>query len=264
MITADQVLQGRAAILAAAGHHPYARHALWRGAPARGYRHDGAVVWLLPAEHGPAAGAIGPAAAALDVCVALAGDGLLRAGQWVHLPRVDAAWLPGRLPVVRHDEWDFLWTGTPPPAQPGEERVERLTDADHPMLTALIDAAFPTTTSRPGDPRVVDWYGIRDGDRLVACGADRSRGDIGFVAGLTVAPEQRGRGLGAALTAGMTRALLTRHDTVGLGVYTDNVGAIRLYRRLGFTGTLPRSSLHLAEVKEGPPVNAGRRAGAPC
>jgi GNAT superfamily N-acetyltransferase len=245
MITADQVLQGRAAILAAVGHHPYARHALWQGAPARGYRNDGAVVWLMPADRGPAAAAIGPAEAALDVCVALADDGLLRAGQRVHLPRLDAAALAGRLRVTHHDDWDFLWTGTPPPAQPGEDRVERLTDADHPELTALIDAAFPTTTSRPGDPLVVDWYGIRAGGRLVACGADRSRGDIGFVAGLTVAPDQRGRGLGAALTTGMTRALLTRHDTVGLGVYTDNVGATRLYRRLGFTGTEPRSSVRL-------------------
>lgn len=79
----------------------------------------------------------------------------------------------------------------------------------------------------------------------MACGADRSQSDVGFLAGLTVAPDQRGRGLGAALTAGMTRALLARHDTVALGVYTDNVGAARLYRRLGFTNTLPLSSVRL-------------------
>ena len=87
--------------------------------------------------------------------------------------------------------------------------------ADHPALSALIDDAFPTTSSRPGDATVVDWYGIWDADRLVACGADRSRGDIGFLAGLTVARDRRGRGLGAALTAGMTRALFTRYDHVG-------------------------------------------------
>lgn len=91
-----------------------------------------------------------------------------------------------------------------------------------------------------------DWYGIWADDRLVACGADRSRGDIGFLAGLTVSPDQRGQGLGAALTAGMTRALLARYDTVGLGVYPSNVGAVRLYRRLGFTNTHPISTLRLA------------------
>ena len=91
----------------------------------------------------------------------------------------------------------------------------RLTAADQPALAALVEESFPSSTSRPGDPRVVDWYGIRVGDRLVACGADRSQGDIGFIAGLTVAPDQRGRGLGASLTAGMTRALLARHDLWG-------------------------------------------------
>ena len=121
----------------------------------------------------------------------------------------------------------------------------RLGVPDHPALAALIEDAFPTASSRPGDPAIVDWYGIHEGERLVACGADRSRSDVGFLAGLTVAPDRRGRGLGAALTAGMTRALLIRYDHVALGVYADNVGALRLYRRLGFTGALQRSSVWL-------------------
>ncbi|MET8307985.1 GNAT family N-acetyltransferase [Micromonospora sp. NPDC005173] len=245
MIIDDQVVLDRTAILAAVGHHPFARHALGRGAPAHGYRRDGTVLWLVPPEHGPAGCAIGPAGPAIEVCVALVADGLLRPGQRLHLPRHDPALLAGRLAVTRHDDWDFHWTDTPPPAQADEQRVVRLAEADHPALEALIDEAFPSTTARPGDAEVVDWYGIRIGGRLVACGADRSRGDIGFLAGLTVAPDQRGRGLGAALTAGMTRALLARYDTVGLGVYTDNLGAARLYRRLGFTETLPLSSLRL-------------------
>ncbi|MGR6318611.1 GNAT family N-acetyltransferase [Micromonospora soli] len=245
MITADQVLVGRDALLAAAGHHPYARHALWREHEPQGWRRDGAVGWLLPPEQGPAGGALGPAGAALEVFGDLVADGTLHAGQWLHLPRTSADEVAGRFSVARLDEWDFLWTTTAPPPQDGEERVVRLTEADHPALDALIEGSFPTTTSRPGDPRIVDWYGIRDGDRLVACGADRSRGDVGFLAGLTVAPDQRGGGLGAALTAGMTRTLLGRYDHVALGVYTDNVGAIRLYHRLGYTGTEPRTSVHL-------------------
>ncbi|MEV0429286.1 GNAT family N-acetyltransferase [Micromonospora sp. NPDC050495] len=245
MITADQVLAGREALLAATGHHPYARHALWRDHEARGWRRDGTVGWLLPPGQGPAGGAVGPAGPALDVLAGLVADGTLHAGQWLHLPRATPAEVAARLTVARLDEWDFRWTTAAPPEQAGEDRVVRLTEADHPALDALIDAAFPSTTSRPGDPRIVDWYGIRDGDRLVAAGADRSRGDIGFLAGLTVAADRRGRGLGAALTAGMTRALLGRYDHVALGVYTDNVGAIRLYRRLGFTGTEPRTSVHL-------------------
>ncbi|RZU74771.1 FR47-like protein [Micromonospora kangleipakensis] len=245
MITADQALTGRDALLAATGHHPYARHALWRDREARGWRRDGTVGWLLPPEQGPAGGALGAPGPALDVFAGLVADGVLRPGQWLHLPRADRDEVTARLTVARLDEWDFLWTTAAPPRQPEEERVVRLTEADHPALAALIEESFPTTTSRPGDPRIVDWYGIRDGDRLVACGADRSRGDVGFLAGLTVATDRRGRGLGAALTAGMTRALAARYGLVALGVYTDNVGAIRLYRRLGYTGTEPRSSVHL-------------------
>ncbi|MEU8300993.1 GNAT family N-acetyltransferase [Micromonospora sp. NPDC048909] len=245
MIVLDQALHGRAAVLAAAGHHPFVRHQLGRDVEPRGYRRDGAVVWLLPAGQGVAACGFGAAVPAAEICGALTAEGTLRPGQGVHLPRLGPDDLAGRLTVGRHDDWDFLWTSAAPPAQPGEERVVRLTEADHPALAALVDEAFPTSTSRPGDPRVVDWYGVRDGDRLVACGADRSRGDVGFLAGLTVAPAVRGQGLGAALTAAMTRALLTRYDHAALGVYPVNVGAIRLYRRLGFTHTLGLSSVRL-------------------
>ncbi|WFE98467.1 GNAT family N-acetyltransferase [Micromonospora sp. WMMD964] len=246
MIIEDQELADRDAILGAVGHHPFARHALGRATPTAAYHRDGAVLWLTSAEPGPAGCAIGPAGPALDICVRLADSATVRPGQRLHLPRHDRGLLTGRLAVDEHSDWDFHWTDTPPPLQPNEQPVVRLTDADLPALAALVDEAFPSSTSRPGDPRVVDWYGIRIGDRLVACGADRSQGDIGFVAGLTVAPDQRGRGLGASLTAGMTRALLARHDTVGLGVYTHNVGAARLYRRLGFTDTLALSSIRLA------------------
>ncbi|NBE84360.1 GNAT family N-acetyltransferase [Micromonospora rubida] len=246
MITADQALEGRAAILDAAGQHPYARHSLWRGDEPRGWRLADAVAWLLPPGQGAAGGALGGAGPAVDLFAELVAAGEVRPDQLLHLPRLDAAELSGRLAATRIDHWDFRWTAAPPPPQPGEERVVRLTGADHPALAELIEEAFPTTTSRPGDPRVVDWYGIRDGDRLVACGADRSRGDIGFLSGLTVAPAARGRGLGAALTAGMTRALSARYDQVALGVYTHNVGAARLYRRLGFRDSLARSSVHLA------------------
>ncbi|MGK5445682.1 GNAT family N-acetyltransferase [Micromonospora sp. URMC 105] len=243
---ADQELTDRAALLAATDQHPYVRHTLRPGEEPRGWRRDGTVAWLLPPGARPAGGALGAAGPALDVFADLAAGGVVGPGQWLNLPRTSPETLAGWLPVARHDQWDFLWTSTVPPRQPEEDRVVRLDEADQPALSALIETSFPTTTSRPGDSGIVAWYGIRDGDRLVACGADRSRGDVGFLAGLTVAADRRGRGLGAALTIGMTRALAARYDHVALGVYTHNEGAARLYRRLGFTGTLARSSVQLA------------------
>ncbi|MER7169392.1 GNAT family N-acetyltransferase [Micromonospora sp. NPDC000207] len=247
MLTTDQVLTGRAALLEAAGHHPYARHGLRRGSEVRGYRHGGAVAWLPGPGPGPAGNAVGSPDAAVEIFVDLVAAGVVHPGQWLHLPGLDPGSLAGRLAATRVDQWEFRWADAPPPDQTDQDRVVRLGEADGPSLTELIDVAFPTTTSRPGDPRIVDWYGIRDGDRLVAAGADRSQGDIGFVAGLVVAPGDRGRGLGAALTAGMARRLFDRYDQVALGVYTDNVGAIRLYERLGFRHVVARSSVRLAE-----------------
>ncbi|GIJ79668.1 FR47-like protein [Micromonospora phaseoli] len=242
MIIADEVLDGRDAVLTAADRHPFVRHSLPRREPVRGWRRADTVCWLLSVEQGPIGGVIGTPPTAVELAGALAAERLVDAGRWVHLPRTDPAALGAA--VAGYENWDFLWTSTASPtSQPGQERVVRLTEADHPALTALIDEAFPTSTARPGDPRVLDWYGIREGDRLVACGADRTRGEVGFLAGLTVAPAHRGRGLGAALTAGMTRALAARYDVVALGVYPSNVGAVRLYRRLGYTGTFPLTSV---------------------
>ncbi|MFC0005304.1 GNAT family N-acetyltransferase [Micromonospora siamensis] len=245
MIKADQVLAGRDAVLRATGHHPYARHALARGDEQRGWLRDGAVVWLAPPGVWPAAGAVGPAAPAADLLRDLYAAGDLPAGVRLPLPRAIVDELADRLPLTVLTSWDYLFTTTPPPHRSGEERVVRLTGADHPELAALIEESFPTSTSRPGDAHIADWYGIRDGDRLVACGADRSRGDVGFLAGLTVDRRRRGQGLGAALTVGMARALFARYDQVALGAYLDNVGAIRLYRRLGFTGTVEFNSVQL-------------------
>ncbi|MEV2240922.1 GNAT family N-acetyltransferase [Micromonospora sp. NPDC049891] len=244
MIVADEILDGRDAVLAAAGRHPFVRHSLPRQEPARGWRRTDTVCWLLTVEHGPIGGVIGTPDTAIDLFGAVAAERRFAAGRWVHLPRTDPA--PIEPAVAASEDWDFLWTTSAPPAQPGEERVVRLTEADHPALTALIDEAFPTSTTRPGNPQVLDWYGIHDGDRLVACGADRTRGEVGYLAGLTVAPRHRGRGLGAAITAGLTRTLSARYGVVALGVHPSNVAAVRLYRRLGYTGTFPLTSVRFA------------------
>ncbi|AEB44074.1 GNAT family N-acetyltransferase [Micromonospora maris] len=247
MVIADGALAEREAILSAMDQHPFVRHSLPTRETFRVWRGDGTLGWLLPAATlGPLGGVFGPPAEALELFGALTAQGVFQPGRWVHLPRLASEALDAVPSVTGHEDWDFLWTTTPPPRQPGEERVVRLSEADHPALTALIDESFPTSTARPGNPQVVDWYGIREGDRLIACGADRTRGDVGFLAGLTVAPAFRGRGLGAALTAGMSRALAAHHDTLALGVYPANIGAIRLYRRLGYTAAFPLTSVRCA------------------
>lgn len=245
MITGATLVRGRDAILAAVGRHPYARLTTSRDGQVIGYLLGETTVWTGSGPWGPVACALGNAERAALVFAALDSAGELGGATWLHLPRVPVAALAPHLSVVRHDHWDFRWTSSPPPRQPGEDRVTQLTHADHEAINALIEDAFPTTTTRPGDPRIGRWFGIRAGGRLVACGADRSRGGVGFLAGLTVATDMQGQGLGGALTAAMTRRLFADHDDVALGVMADHDRTIRLYERLGFTNSLARTSAAL-------------------
>ena len=46
--------------------------------------------------------------------------------------------------------------------------------------------------------------------------------------------DQRGRGLGAAVTARLTREAITGVGVCTLGMYADNAVARRVYHRLGY------------------------------
>jgi predicted GNAT family acetyltransferase len=60
-----------------------------------------------------------------------------------------------------------------------------------------------------------------------------------------VRPGARGQGLGAALTAGASRALLAEGaEWVSLGMWDDNDGARRIYHRLGFRTVHRLTTLH--------------------
>lgn len=235
-------LDGRAAVLAAAGDNPYTRMTT-EGVAITGYQVEGTVAWLGQGPFGPVACAVGDADQAAHLFIDLAAEDRLDGIRWLHLPRVDGRTLAPHLRLVHQDDWDFRWAQAPPPRVAGEERVMRLDARHEDEISALLDEAFPETTTRPGDPRVHGWYGIFEDGRLVATGADRSRGGVGFLAGITVAPGWRGRGLGTALTTAMTRQLRTAYEVVALGVMSDNTGATRLYRRLGFTRSLARSTV---------------------
>ncbi|GIF71491.1 GNAT family N-acetyltransferase [Asanoa siamensis] len=224
-------LADRAAVLAATGAHPYAR--LTAGEDGAGVRDGSTVVWVT--RGGSTVCALGDAATALRVAASSP------AVRWWHLPR-----LAGDTPVAAQtrDEWDFRWTTTPPPVRTGEDLAGPV--SDDAGISALLDAAFPSTMTRPGDPRIRSWWAIRDGGRIVACAADRSRGGVGFLAGIAVHPDARGRGLGAALTAALTRQLVAEFGVAALGVMSDNSVANGMYESLGYTASIPRTSVGLA------------------
>jgi ribosomal protein S18 acetylase RimI-like enzyme len=245
----NSTLRSRQALLGKTANHPYV--ALTSGEALAAYERDGALVWVSEGPWGPLVASLGDPSVIVPLLAELHGVDALGGSRWLHLPRTASETMTAHLAAAAHDDWDFLWITEPPAPVDGEERMVALTEADTTAIEQVLDDALPHGTSRPGDPRVRAWYGIRDGERLVAVAGDRSRGDAGsrgvaFLAGIAVATDQQGRGLGAALTAALTRRLLTEYATVSLGVMADTVAAARLYERLGFRERLALSSINLA------------------
>jgi ribosomal protein S18 acetylase RimI-like enzyme len=240
---------GRQAVLAHAGDNPYTRM-MTGGGPVCAYVSpaDGAVAWIGPGLWGPVACAVGPVGGSVRLMGELRATGALGDIRWVHLPRASAEQLTPHLTARRIIGWDLAWLeGAPPAPHPLAGRVAALDESAHPAINRLLDEALPDSSARPGAPMVRGWYGIREPDgALAACAADESHGGVGFLGGIAVAAAHRGRGLGTALTATVTRHLAAAYGQVALGVMAENVRALALYRRLGFTGGIPRSSVSIA------------------
>lgn len=131
-------------------------------------------------------------------------------------------------------DWDWWWTADSPAPQPGEDVVETVRDDE--AIRALLVVASPRPDVAPGVPGLRVWLGVRAEGRLVACGAltERASG-AGHLASIATSPAWRGRGLGGAVTAALTRRSLASGDAVcTLGMYADNGPARRMYLRLGY------------------------------
>jgi ribosomal protein S18 acetylase RimI-like enzyme len=225
-------LGSAAEVLVATGHDPFARGSLRRSV-AQGWLAGRAVAWLgVDAEERISyLNALGPPAEV----GALLGDLLaeLPPRQRLTVPRGTPPHLPAWVSMEMTD-WDLRWLGAPPPLQAGEERVVDVADDD--AVSALLAASSPTASALPGDPAVRRWVGIREGSELIACAADTSAATgVGHLSSIAVHPSARGRGLGAIVTAALTRQLFDEGcDIVTLGMYADNAYGRAMYDRLGF------------------------------
>ncbi|MEH1168526.1 GNAT family N-acetyltransferase [Micromonospora sp. CPCC 205539] len=110
--------------------------------------------------------------------------------------------------------------------------------ADLPALRRLYAQAYPGNWF---DPRMLDtgqYVGVRAGGEVVAVAGVHVWSPTYRVAALgnvTTHPRVRGRGLGSAVVAALCARLGESVAHVALNVKADNVAAVRLYERLGFS-----------------------------
>ena len=136
-------------------------------------------------------------------------------------------------------QWDLMCCEAEPPTQPGEDRVARIEDLA--AVQAFLDRVNPDHSVRADHPEVERWLGVADeetGAPLAIGAFTRRPHGIGYLASIATAPEARGRGLGAAVSAALTRHAFAAGDAVcTLAHFHPNEPARRLYLRLGYRTT---------------------------
>lgn len=99
-------------------------------------------------------------------------------------------------------------------------------------LTALVYPHY----FRPGTPRMGRYIGIYDGNRLAAMAGERMRfSGHQEISAVCTHPDYAGRGYAQRLVAILTNDILAAGRLAFLHVSHDNLGAKRLYERLGYT-----------------------------
>jgi ribosomal protein S18 acetylase RimI-like enzyme len=128
----------------------------------------------------------------------------------------------------------FGWMHRRQPLDHSPSRASWLTDDQLDAVDDLLDRAHVDSDARPGDPGVERWAGIRDDGRLIAvAGLGWSAPTVGYLVGVAVDPDHRGRGLGEQVCRLVADTAITERGAVGLMVDEDNDAARRLYARLG-------------------------------
>ena len=175
--------------------------------------------------------AIGPFAAAADGSA----KGLAGFGEtWWLVEAAEVAPPPG-LTVVRSARLSQM-VAERPVIEAGEGGdIVALTDADAVDMARLARAAEPGPWA-DATHRYGGYYGVRDGDRLVAMAGTRMRPTQGFaeVSGVCTDPSARGRGHARRLMMRVMADMVARGETPFLHSYSANEGANRIYRSLGF------------------------------
>lgn len=227
-----QEITTSAELRAAGKDDPLLVHLLPHLTPGRpAYAMDGAV--LLAYDYWDDLGwlVIGPASAGARLVGEAAG--LLNDGKHLSVPEESVDQLPAGW-WQPHTPWRFRWSDRRPPAPTVD--AHWLAESEWPDVDELLDDSFAEASVRPGNRHARRWAGIRGADgRLVACAADCTESEIGFMASIGSRLTARRTGVGLAITTWLTHRLLDDYGVAALWQYSSNTVATALYDRLGFT-----------------------------
>jgi len=122
----------------------------------------------------------------------------------------------------------------------------RLTQSDVPEMMAL------TKLTKPGPfgartHEMGDYFGIRNAGALAAMAGERLRlPGYTEISAVCTHPDHLGHGYASALMGELMNRICSRGELPFLHVRTENVRAIQVYQRLGFT---KRASLHYVVLR---------------
>lgn len=179
----------------------------------------------------------------------LAGSGELEgaAGISVVQPHVDV--VEDVLDLGDGGDWHWMWTTSEPPADRREAALVALDDSrDGAEISDFSHANNPRVWTEIGTGAMGEWLGLRDasGALIAVGGTEKQPRGVPSLAGIVTARGLRGQGLGAVVTAALTRQALAASGACTLGVFSDNTVALRLYARLGYRTGRAWSSRRLA------------------
>jgi predicted GNAT family acetyltransferase len=158
---------------------------------------------------------------------------LLGSGGTAALPLSTMPTLPTGWTVIRKaNAAQMVWNGSPP--QPVKHRIEDLDISDIGEMLALVELTKPGPFLRR-TPELGTYLGIHEAGQLVAMAGERLRPSRHTeISAVCTHPQYRGRGYASSLVSMLIQQSTKRDEIPFLHVRTENVGAIRVYEKLGF------------------------------
>ncbi|MGC0251690.1 GNAT family N-acetyltransferase [Pseudactinotalea sp. Z1748] len=167
----------------------------------------------------------------------------------ISVPQAHIGALERQVRVDGGGDWEWMWTLTAPAPLAVEADLLHLDDTDDAAeILQLSTDHSPTAEGEPGTGLSEVWIGARAPEgALIAAGAmQRLPSGVPYLAGIVVHTAHRGRGLGAAVTAALTRVGLDEAGVCTLSMYSDNPVARRAYHRLSYRTAWAWASRSLA------------------